>query len=289
MKFKEWHQLCEARFKGFMRQFKAQHPNVPEYVIKQMYQNHMSPGMTRAVKPVISAQDSTIDANSSPDDPQPVRRFGQLTRETPPSPRLSPSLPTEIMNDRDLISGVRWTPKPTPIKVGPLDFTNETLSIFQRWKFGLKPDDRMVRNDTERFATQGKIAAERQDGSNEPVIMIREGDKYKLIEGFHRTMSYLLSVHDPSKGAPSDQIQFLQQGGNVYDLDLSKWQPVAINAYVGVRQPNAPTLYSWPRPTPNNSSDVTATAPKIASTISYPPPKPGPESTIQWTSPPTAA
>ena len=164
------------------------------------------------------------------------------------------------MNDRDLISGVRWTPKPVPVTVSPMSFTQETLDIFFRWKFGLNPNDKQVRNDTERFATQGKMAAERPEGSNEPVIMIREGNKYKLIEGFHRTMSYLLSAHDPNKGAPADQIRFLQQGGNVFDLDLKKWQPVKINAYVGVRQPNAPTFYSWPKPTPNNSKDVTTSA-----------------------------
>lgn len=303
MKFKEWHQLDEARFKGFMRQFRAKHPNVPEYVLKQMYQNHLSPGMNRAIAPAMAAQNSTIDGEQpedlppegSPFDPtqstiirpRPTPRRRRMTPPALPSPGLSPSLPSEIMNDRDLISGVKWTPKPVPVTVGPMDFTQETLDIFLRWKFGMKPNDKQVRNDTERFATQGKMAAERPEGSNEPVIMIREGGKYKLIEGFHRTMSFLLSAHDPSKGAPADQIQFLQQGGNVYDLDLSKWQQVKINAYVGERQLNAPTSYSWPRPTPNNSGDMTTSTPKLASTID---PQPsGPDSTIMWQNPSAAA
>lgn len=205
MRFSEWLKIDETRFKGFYRQYKQDHPNVPAYVLKQTYTNHMSPGMNRS-----------ISKNS---------------------PNLN-SMPSQLMQKKNAISGVNWNKKPQIVVISPLSFNDETLNIFRVWKFGMKPNDNLVRNDTNRFNIQGQMAAKIPEGENEPIIMVRDGNKFKLIEGFHRVMSYLLSMHSPDAGAPEDHIEYLRSGGDPTKLDFSKWKPVKIKAYLGGNLPN---------------------------------------------------
>lgn len=246
MKFKEWIQIDEARFKGFMRQFMTQHPNVPEYILRQMYYNHMSPGMKSEITPYMNSKDQTVATT-------PARKTQNPgIRQDPPQAAQAlsrfHSTPTEVINQRDMISGVQWFKKPMVVTVTPLDFNTKTLGVFLKWKFGLTPNDKIVRNDSQRFNTQQTLASQRQEGENEPIILVFNGTKYDLLEGYHRTMSYLMSKHDPNQGAPEDQIQYMIQGGDARDLDLSKWKPVKIKGYVGVKRSESQNSPRGPTP-----------------------------------------
>jgi len=123
---------------------------------------------------------------------------------------------------------VKWHPKPIVINVGPSDFDDETLSRFNVWRFGFKPRDDIQRNDTQRFAVQRDRMQKSPDGANEPIVMVREGGKYKLVDGFHRVMVYLAA-----KSAPADQQALLQRGMN--GIDLNRWQRIPIQAFVGYK------------------------------------------------------
>lgn len=231
MTFREWLRVDETRFKGFERQFRQQYPDVPNYVLKQVYNNHMSPSMRNALHPLTVHQEPT--AHYFSDSPPSVARRGPHIT----TPHFADDqLPSTIMKSKDLIQGVAWNPKPQVLSVSPQSFDDHTLAVFERWRFGLSPRNDLVHNDERRFDTQRQLAAERPAGSNEPVVVVRERDRYKLIEGFHRVMSYLLT------GAPPDQLQKLRSGQPLGRNDLSRWRPVNIRAYLGVRKAHAPVV-----------------------------------------------
>jgi hypothetical protein len=74
------------------------------------------------------------------------------------------------------------------LEIGWDDFDATTQQAFLERDWG-NLNSYLVPRDKERLEYQKKIA--KGDGSNEPIILIKEKDKYILIEGWHRTMSIL--------------------------------------------------------------------------------------------------
>lgn len=136
---------------------RGKYPNVPEYVLKDMYRGSDEPF------------------------------FSQLNRLT-------------------------WEER--VIDVNPSDFAPETLLKLKQRGFGdANPGD--VPNDAERVEFQRSVAASGQQGQNEPIVVVKAVDGYRIWEGWHRAMSILrLGANDgPSEG----------------------WDRVKINAWVGSR------------------------------------------------------
>ncbi|MDF2422456.1 MAG: hypothetical protein OPY06_05545 [Nitrosopumilus sp.] len=142
--------------------------------------------------------------------------------------------PNDLLN-KDFLKDIQWEKKPRVIEIGPLDFDENTLGLFLRWKFGFDPKDDKVRDDSNRFDIQRQQLANRIKEDNEPVIIVKEGNKYRLLEGYHRTMTYLIWPHEDQPGAPPEQIEILKAGGNPQLLDFSKWSRVPIKAYIGIK------------------------------------------------------
>jgi hypothetical protein len=149
-----------------------------------------------------------------------------------------------MISGNQYLNEIVWPSKPTIVNLSPLDFDPTTLSVFINWRFGFSPKNHAVRNDSQRFDVQRQLLKAQQEGDNEPVIAIKEGNKYKLFEGFHRTMMMLLSPDDNSKGAPQDQIEILKQKENTQNLDFSRWTPVPIKMYVGSKKQTIPQSQS---------------------------------------------
>lgn len=95
------------------------------------------------------------------------------------------------------------------LRLNPEDFTEKTINSFLERDFG-NVDTYLVKNDEERTFKQRELL--KIDGTNEPVILVKTGNKYELIEGWHRTMAALLS------------------GDN--GEDLKNWDKVKIRAWV---------------------------------------------------------
>jgi hypothetical protein len=57
-----------------------------------------------------------------------------------------------------------------------------------------------IPKDAERHATQAKLAAQQGGVRDEPVILKKVGDKYELIEGWHRTIQHFKQFPDGYKG-----------------------------------------------------------------------------------------
>lgn len=228
MRFKDWMQLDESRFKGFKRQFQQQYPEIPTYVANQMYQDRFGPQMGQVANHAANVLQQQIMMSDTPPALQ------QTLAHIPPPQNQSP---TDILsNSGDWLQGVNWIQKPVTITVGPFDFDERTQALFRHFRFGFNPQDDRVRDDSNRHRTQRSLAQFRKAGQNEPIIAIRENGRYRLISGFHRTMSYLLSAHDAKQGAPADQVEILRTGGDIRGLDLNRWRPVPLKAYIGIKQ-----------------------------------------------------
>jgi hypothetical protein len=214
MRFREWITLGEARFKGFKRQFVAAHPTLPAYVADDLYNNRVGYTLRRilgssALAPTTNWQgDDTQRASSTKSGSYPIDK---------------------ILNAHDY-GKLKWTPKPVTLTVTPLDFDKRTLQIFLARCFGLLPEP-LIRQDAQRMQTQLDLISQRGT-DNEPIIIIEKGDKYELLEGWHRAMMYLLYPPDPNIGAPPDQIEMLKRG-ETNRLDFTKWKPVTIRAFMG--------------------------------------------------------
>ena len=95
-------------------------------------------------------------------------------------------------------------------------------------RFGMR-EEKQIRNDLFRTNKQKELMLQRgQD--NEPVCVTSTVKGYKLLEGWHRTMNYLL------QGAPPDQIEILRND-YIRNVVFNKWTPVKIKGYVG-QDPN---------------------------------------------------
>lgn len=202
MEFKEWLQLDEIRLKGLHRMFKQEHPNMPKYVQNDLYTSRIAHSFNRSLK-------ST----------------------SPNTSKLTASSPSDIFKLSGL-KDIQWSKVPEPIKgqwgrvdgVTPADFDADTQWRFTDRRFGMR-EEKQIRNDAARMAKQKELMAQRGD-SNEPVCVIQTTKGFKLLEGWHRTMNYLL------QGAPPDQLEILRSG-HTNNIDFSKWKPVKIQGYIG--------------------------------------------------------
>lgn len=214
-----------------------------------------------------SAVNSSKTSKSSP----PVAPLsGSSPSATSSQPSSSTTVSPSEFLDNSPYKDRNWS-KPTLVDISPLSFTQETLNQLIWRCFGFRPLPG-IRDDENRTATQRNMLG----GSNQPVILFQDGNKYKLQEGWHRTMNALLWAG----GAPPDQVQTLQkyaqklvaldqqfmQSGSLTNkkdpnyvkwvytatpivnqleqsLDLSAWKPVKINAIIGSpRTTNQQTL-----------------------------------------------
>ena len=231
--FKHWLKLNEIRFKGLHRQFVKSHPEIPKYVGNQIYQNRIVPDFSKALKSH-SASTNPYSPSYSNEDPNLAPTVAYQANAPENTPRPSPA---GMLSRSQYLNDIVWPSKPVVVNLSPLDFDPTTLSVFINWRFGFSPKNHAVRNDSQRFDVQRQLLKAQQEGDNEPVIAIKEGNKYKLFEGFHRTMMLLLSPDDSSKGAPQDQIEILRQKGNTENLDFSRWTQVPVKMYVGTKRP----------------------------------------------------
>jgi hypothetical protein len=243
MKFREWIKLDEIRYSGLWKQWKEKNPGVPDYVLRQMYMNHVSPEMTQSLQqlsPQLNSQSppqngmQTAQYFSDPPNPA-AATAAYIPHAGDQQSNLSPNLPSQVINQTNMLSGINWSKKPEVVTVSPMSFDQQTINTFLKWGFGYHTFNR-VRDDANRTEKQRKLANERKEGENEPIIMIDLGNgQYRLMEGFHRTASYLLQGADPQ------EIEFLKQG-RMDMLNLGKWNPISIKAYVGksAAQNNSP-------------------------------------------------
>lgn len=129
------------------------------------------------------------------------------------------------------LDNVQWSHRPEILTfqnrqgVTPAAFDEDTTWRFLDRRFGFR-EEPQIRNDAGRTAKQKQIMQSKEKGQNEPIIVVQTMRGYNLLEGWHRTMNYLVS------GAPPDQIEALQRGDSEA-IDFNKWQPVMIQAYVG--------------------------------------------------------
>lgn len=211
MHFREWLELDEARFKGLKRMFQQQFPGMPQYVANDLYNTRIGYTMNKML-----GQGEKQTSNITGVDTHPIHP-------------LSGSGPSEIFKNSGL-KDVAWV-GPEVLKgkgnqegVTPNDFTQRTRWYFINRRFGYV--EVPVRDDAARTRKQKELMTMRMGGRNEPVIVIQTMEGYELLEGWHRTMNYLLS------GAPKDQIEVLQNG-YISDLNFDLWKPVLLKAYIG--------------------------------------------------------
>lgn len=250
--------MDEARFKGLQRQYRQQHPGVPSYVVNQMYNALVSPGMKNALDPYTNqraqtpSQVSSTQTDSPPaNDPQATAYFpppGEAPAQTNlyhtpgnaevyanPGP-MPQDLASSVLKNRDALRGAVFTKKPQTIALAPWMLEDDTLMRLRYVRFGLNPRDNEVRNDTQRHALQQQLADQRANGDNEPIILIRQQDgKYELIDGYHRLSAYLL------RSAPPQDMEGIRSG-DFSKVDFRRWKPVVVKAYIGV-MPNTPNPY----------------------------------------------
>lgn len=188
----------------------------------------------------------------------------QRGEQTPAPMRPSEFLQKSPYRNRD------WSKKAAVVQLKPDLFDKDTLNLFIHRCFGYRPLP-TIRDDASRMDIQRQKITGVDPGSNEPVIVLKNGDKYRLQEGWHRTMTMLI-WEGGAVGAPDDQIQilkqyamrlreidneYLQRYGDLNNgkakiewimatmpiidelskkLDYSKWVPVPIQAFVGAQQ-----------------------------------------------------
>lgn len=111
----------------------------------------------------------------------------------------------------------RWTLE--KIMVKPSDFTIQQQELLKQRKFGEKEAAWGVPNDLARTANQKQIINRQLPGENQPVIIIKVGNKYDLIEGWHRSMNVLL------QGKPDDLL---------LAREFKNWKRVPLQAWVGI-------------------------------------------------------
>ncbi len=210
MKFREW--LLDEINKGLARQFIQQRPNLPKYVAKQILQNRVAPLFK-----------NRLDATA------PTVMMAQQSPQPNVTTKPTYSTMSGIYGDKSVSSLADqngW--KLQVIEVHPLHFTQDTIQAFLNHQFGMSPMlSKAVRGHDQRMATQATLASKRGEGGNEPIIVVREGDKLKMQEGWHRLYSYLMNY-----SAPPEEKDKIQQG-QTQNLDFMAWKPVKIKAYVG--------------------------------------------------------
>jgi hypothetical protein len=201
MNFKEWLKINEIRNKGLYRMFSAEHPKMPKYVRDDLYTSRIAYSLKNGMNTSTKNRNTTVTSAS------------------------------DIFKVSGL-KGIKWTKRPVFLRgnfgkisgITPYDFDKDTQWRMLNRRFGMR-EEKQIRNDAARTAKQKELMQQRGD-SNEPVIVLMTLKGYKLLEGWHRTMNYLL------KGAPPDQLESLKNG-NLKDIDFYKWHPVQVQGYVG--------------------------------------------------------
>ncbi len=137
---------------------------------------------------------------------------------------------------------VTWPEKPTCIQVSPSSFCEQTTTDFIVRRFGKKAINTRAwtaDQDKSKTDTQCNVMSNLPSPCDHaPVIMVQNPDgKYRLLEGWHRMMCRIL------EGCPEDKKQLLYQEKPALSqlwaaLEPQTWQPVYINAYVGVPNQN---------------------------------------------------
>ena len=185
MNFKKWFQLDEIRLKGLHRMWQKEHPNMPRYLQNDLYANRIAYSFNRNLK------SNTSNTASSPSD---IFKLSGLKD-------IQWSKTSQILKGQwGRVDGVT-----------PADFDQDTQWRFIDRRFGMR-EEKQIQNDAARMAKQKELMSQRGD-NNEPVCVIQTTKGFKLLEGWHRTMNYLL------QGAPPDQLEILKTG-NAYDIDF---------------------------------------------------------------------
>lgn len=216
MRFKEWLELNEGRFKGFRRLFQQQNPDMPKYVQNDLYNSRAAHALGKVINAKNSSNPTAIQSQT------PIQGSNSTASQTMLN-RWASTRPTEIASK---LKGDLWNKHPETLNVTPAHFTEKTQWYFLDRRFGYR-EEKQIRNDGERTNFQRQAMNSATPGTNEPVIVRHTPHGYELLEGWHRTMNLLL------KGAPPEQIAALQQGYQT-DIDFSQWQPVVIKAYVSL-------------------------------------------------------
>ena len=238
MNFKEWI-YNELSGRNAYQRMVNQHPG---YV-----------GMPRYVRDEFIKSSLGSAVNSSSARAMQARSDGQ---QTGPVMRPQDFLNNSSYKDKS------WSKAPVWLDLTPNLLTKDTLDLLVKRCFGFRglAD---IRNDTERTSMQKSLLG---SGDQEPVILFRVGNQYKLQEGWHRTMNLLLWEGDESKGAPAQQINILKQYAQLFapidakyggrqlsgadrmqwlleaqplvqdlysKLNFGTWKPVKIKAYIG--------------------------------------------------------
>ena len=121
------------------------------------------------------------------------------------------------LDDYEILRGINTIPgyvtKPYKLQilyVNPEDFDEYTIQAFIDREFG-EENTYLVPDDEARMEYQKKIS--KGDGKNEPIVVYKmKNGKYRLLEGWHRTMS-LLKLGDNGE-------------------DFKNWDKVKIRAFV---------------------------------------------------------
>lgn len=212
MNFREWLQLDEIRLKGLHRMFRQEHPDMPRYVQNDLYTSRIAHSFNKSLRATSPNTTGKTSPNGS-------------------GSKLTASSPSDIFNKSGL-KDITWSKKPEFLKgkwgkidgVTPTDFDQDTQWRMLDQRFGMR-EEKQIRNDLARTTKQRELMLQRGT-DNEPVCVVSTNKGFRLLEGWHRTMNYLL------QGAPLDQLQILQTG-HLSDIDFTKWKPVKIKGYVG--------------------------------------------------------
>lgn len=215
MDFKEWLKLSEIN-KGLQRSFGQQFPHLPDYVQRQVLFNRVSPMWRRtqaAMQPTASPSGHVYS--------------GAETTTTHPELQ-------SLYRDRrvqSIANFQNW--KKEVVTLHPTDFTPTTMDQFLAHQFGSSSImNNAVRDHRNRTMQQNALARERGE-HNEPIVMVRVGDKYEMQEGWHRLYAYFMQF-----SAPQEEQQKVLRGYTQM-LDFSKWKPIRISAWIG-DNPKAP-------------------------------------------------
>lgn len=213
--FKNWI-INEIRYKGLYRMWQQKNPEMPKYAQHDLYTHNFGYAMRHLLK-------NTDDTS--------MNQGGYTRDNNSPIPSNSPDRIFDSKRAKE-IKDIIWAKKPQIISINPNDIEPETLDIIKYRNFGYKAFEQIPR-DAERTETQRKLT--NTNGKNEPVIIVKTMTGYKLVEGWHRTMSILL------QGAPPEQLEMVKKG-DYSKVDFSKWAPVKINAYIGIKKENKPVM-----------------------------------------------
>lgn len=251
MRFREWLQLDEIRWKGLHRQYKQMHPQSPRFVTNQMYKATIQPNVQKSIMPWLAkSQQEPFDHTS----PTMVINPSTPRQERPriPETDLPQGIIGKTVAERDFLKGVQFSKKPQTVTLRLPMFDEQTLAGLRWCAFGLRPNDNFIRNDTRRFDAHRKLALTRGEAENEPIILVRDNTgKYQILDGYHRVSAYFLKV------APPEYIEDMRKG-DFTNVDFNRWKPVTINAYIGVM----PT-------TPNSTQHVGYGGDSHSPTIKY--------------------